>query len=214
MIITIIYDNSIYTCGLKPGWGFSVLIETKNTNPILFDTGANSQILLENMTHLNIDPQHISTVVISHMHWDHVNGLPGFLEKHNDVDVYLPASCKRKYDSRNNYYISEPARISNNIYLTGELENIEQSMALLTKEGVITIVGCSHPGVSNILAATGQFGIHYALIGGLHGFNSFDILKNLQYVCPTHCTQYQEKIHKLYPEKYIQGGVGKVIEFE
>ncbi|HDD45412.1 MAG TPA: MBL fold metallo-hydrolase, partial [Candidatus Desulfofervidus auxilii] len=30
----------------------------------------------------------------------------------------------------------------------------------------------------------------------------------------THCTQYKSKIKSLYPEKYIEGGAGRIIEIE
>ena len=73
------------------------------------------------------------------------------------------------------------------------------------------IAGCSHSGVGNILNAASKFGNVYALIGGLHGFREFGLLKDLDLVCATHCTQFKSEIKKLYPEKYIEGGAGKVI---
>ena len=78
--------------------------------------------------------------------------------------------------------------------------------------GVVVIVGCSHPGVKNILDSASQFGKPLALIGGLHGFREFDVIEDLELVCPTHCTQYESEIKSLYPEKYIKGGAGKIIE--
>jgi metal-dependent hydrolase (beta-lactamase superfamily II) len=35
---------------------------------------------------------------------------------------------------------------------------------------------------------------------------------NLDVICPTHCTQHIAEIKALYPEKYTEGGVGKIIE--
>ncbi len=78
--------------------------------------------------------------------------------------------------------------------------------------GSAVIVGCSHPGVKNILKAVEMFGKPYAIIGGLHDFREFDVLKDLKLVCPAHCTRYKSKIKLLYPEKYVEGGVGKEIE--
>ena len=49
MKITIIYDNDVWKEGLKADWGFSCLVEIKNTPKILFDTRANGSILLSNM---------------------------------------------------------------------------------------------------------------------------------------------------------------------
>ena len=89
---------------------------------------------------------------------------------------------------------------------------MEQSLVVETEKGLVIIVGCSHPGVDVILNAAAQLGAPYAIIGGLHGFNDFDLIKNLAYICPTHCTQFKTEIKSLYPDKYIQGGAGRIIE--
>jgi len=38
------------------------------------------------------------------------------------------------------------------------------------------------------------------------------LLKDLDLVCATHCTQFKSEIKNLYPQKYIEGGAGKVIQ--
>jgi len=78
--ITVIYDNNPYTEGLRAEWGLSCLIRGSERT-ILFDTGGNGSFLLENMNELGIDPQKIDTVVLSHLHSDHVGGLKEFLDK-------------------------------------------------------------------------------------------------------------------------------------
>ena len=55
MRITIIYDNVVSNPELIPDWGFACLAETKGY-ALLFDTGAKSTILLQNMQKLGIDP--------------------------------------------------------------------------------------------------------------------------------------------------------------
>ena len=55
MKITILYDNTAFRNDLKSDWGFSCLVEAYN-KIILFDTGADGSILLENMKKLNIKP--------------------------------------------------------------------------------------------------------------------------------------------------------------
>jgi 7,8-dihydropterin-6-yl-methyl-4-(beta-D-ribofuranosyl)aminobenzene 5'-phosphate synthase len=62
-----------------------------------------------------------------------------------------------------------------------------------------------------ILREASRFGEVYGIIGGLHG-NTPESLNRLKFICPTHCTQYKDKIRSLYPERYTQGGAGKVIE--
>ncbi len=75
-----IYDNYQYNPKLKTGWGFSCLVKVNGKN-ILFDTGGNDSILLGNMEKMNIDPNQIDIVVLSHIHGDHTGGLTEFLEK-------------------------------------------------------------------------------------------------------------------------------------
>ena len=213
MKITIIYDNELYKKDLTPDWGFSCLVEVENCPKILFDTGANGSILLGNMKKLGLDPKSIEEVFISHAHFDHVGGLSDFLRVNNQVKIYVPVSFALDPSmAKEVITVTEPLQIHGNIYSTGELQGIEQSLVVKTKKGLVVIAGCSHPGVGNILEAASQFGKVSALVGGLHGFNQFDLIKDLDLVCATHCTQYKTEIKRLYPEKYIEGGVGKVIE--
>ncbi len=211
MKITIIYDNKTWEEGLKADWGFSCLVEAYDKK-ILFDTGTNGSILLHNMQRLNIDPTIIEEVFISHAHGDHTGGLPDLLRINNAVKVYIPVSCPEPPGASEVVRVKEPFKIHENIFSSGELKSIEQSLMVKTQKGLAVIVGCSHPGVKNILKAASQFGKPYAIIGGLHGFSDFNLVKDLEFICPTHCTQFKSKIELLYPKKYVGGGVGKVIE--
>jgi len=213
MKITLIYDNDVYKDGLQADWGFSCLVEIENTPTILFDTGTNGSILLSNMEKLDIDPSSIDEVFISHAHFDHVGGLSAFLNVNSDVTVYVPPSLRGVRGVKEVVSVSEPLKIHENVFSTGELDNIEQSMAVKIDKGIVVIVGCSHPRMAHILKAASQFGDLYAIIGGLHGFSEFDLFKDLQLICPTHCTQHKAEIKALYPEKYSDGGAGKIIVF-
>jgi 7,8-dihydropterin-6-yl-methyl-4-(beta-D-ribofuranosyl)aminobenzene 5'-phosphate synthase len=210
MKITIIYDNESCKEDLKSDWGFSCLAEMEDSPGILFDTGASGSILLSNMKNLNIEPNSIPKVFISHNHWDHVGGLSDFLKVNKSAKIYVPGSY-RYSGIREVIGIKKPLEIQANVFSTGELKGIEQSMAVKTEKGIAVIAGCSHPGVGNILKAASKFGKVYALIGGLHGFNEFDLLKELELICPCHCTQYKSEIKEHYPDKCIDGGAGKII---
>ena len=210
MKATIIYDNEVWKEGLRANWGFSCLVEADNKK-ILFDTGANGALLLDNMEKLDIDPAEIDDVFISHAHHDHTGGLQDFLKLNSNVRVFVPTSFKAR-GAENVISVSDAITIYENIFSTGELKGMEQSMAVKIEKGIVVIAGCSHPGVKNILKAASQFGEPYAIIGGLHGFNEFDLIKDLAFICPTHCTQFKSEIKNLYPEKYIEGGAGKIIE--
>jgi 7,8-dihydropterin-6-yl-methyl-4-(beta-D-ribofuranosyl)aminobenzene 5'-phosphate synthase len=211
MKITLIYDNEVYKEGLQADWGFSCLVEIEDTPGILFDTGANGAILLSNMEKLKIDPASIQDVVISHAHFDHVGGLAAFLNVNPDVSIYVPASIGRKNSEKGVISVSGPMEIYENVFSTGELDNIEQSMAIKMDDGIVVIAGCSHPGMAHILGAASQFGKVYAVVGGLHGFSEYDLFKDLKLICPTHCTQHKREIKSLYPDQYVEGGAGQVI---
>ena len=213
MKVTIIYDNTVYKEGLQADWGFSCLVEVENTPKILFDTGTNGSILLSNMKKLNIYPASINEVFISHAHFDHTGGLSAFLNVNSDVEVYVPVSFRGVRGAKEVISVSGSLKIHENVFSTGELDHIEQSMAVKIGKGVVLIVGCSHPKMAHILDAGSQFGKAYAIIGGLHGFGEYDLFKDLELICPTHCTQHKAEIRSLYPEKYIEGGAGRIIEF-
>lgn len=211
MLIKILYDNTVFKKGMLSDWGFAAVIEFNNRK-ILFDTGADGAILLHNMRLLDIDPKDIDTVFLSHHHFDHSGGLSAFLNINRNVTIFAPDSLRGIRRAREVISVSNARELEPNIYTTGELMNIEQAMVVRQDRGLAVIVGCSHPGVTNILEAASQFGKPYALIGGLHGFKDFSRLDSIEKVCPTHCTQYIGKIKELYPEKYIAGGAGRIID--
>ena len=212
MKLTIIYDNEVKKQGLKADWGFSCLIEGDNIPPILFDTGANSSILLHNMQELHIDPGDIGIIVISHSHWDHTGGLGDFLELNRDARVYTPASFKVDMSGREVTVVRDATQISGNVSSTGELGGMEQSLAISTSKGVFVVAGCSHPGVGTIISAASRFGNVYGILGGFHGFHDFRILEGLSLICPCHCTQYKSEIKRLFPERCVDGGAGMMLE--
>jgi 7,8-dihydropterin-6-yl-methyl-4-(beta-D-ribofuranosyl)aminobenzene 5'-phosphate synthase len=214
MRITIIYDNTVYREGLTADHGFACLVEIFQPvgRRILFDAGADGKILLANMKKLNISPGSIDEVFISHAHLDHTGGLSAFLNENDQVTVFVPQTVRGIRRAKKVTHIDKATQLYENVYSTGELLYIEQSLVVGIDKGLVIIAGCSHSGIGNILAAAAQFGKPYALIGGFHGFNQFELLEDLGVVCPTHCTRYIAQIKSLYPEKYVQGGVGKIIE--
>ncbi len=209
MKITIIYDNTAFGKDLQSDWGFSALVEVENTPKILFDTGGDGKILLSNMEKLEINPLLIEEVFISHLHGDHTGGLDEFLKMNPKIKkIYLPSSISLE----NEIVLKEPQKIYENIFSTGELEGIEQSLGVITEKGIVLIVGCSHPEMKHILDTASRFGKIYGVIGGMHGFSEFELFKDLELICPTHCTQHKAELKRLYPKKYIEGGAGRIIE--
>jgi len=214
MRVTLIYDNEVLRQGLVPGWGFSALIEAGSAPPVLFDTGADGPTLLNNMAELGIKPGDIGAIVLSHAHMDHTGGLSAVLAENRQAEIFVPASVRVVASDRKVIRVAGPRDIVGGIHTTGELMSIEQSLALETAAGIVVVTGCSHPGVGEILGAASKWGKLNGIIGGLHGFHDFDLLKGLSLICPCHCTQYKAEILRRFPEQSVTCGAGIVLEMD
>jgi len=231
---TIIYDNYVIQEGTKSDWGFSCLVEISNMK-ILFDTGTRSEILIDNMKLLDINPTTVDKIIISHNHFDHTGGLFSVLEKNNDAEVYLTYSTPKNYVERVNNLANklilekERFELDKNVYLSGEMGDAirEQCMVIDTPKGLYVITGCSHPGIIDMLRQIKiNFGKEiFAVLGGFHLMNKSekemdDILKGFQdlkivRVGATHCTGEKQIniFREAYGENFIELGVGKVLHF-
>lgn len=216
MKLSIVYDNEAKE-GFISDWGFSCLIET-GERKILFDTGASGEILAHNLQQLGVQAEEIEIIALSHKHWDHVGGLVAVL--HPGVAVCLPSSLPlslKKHIAKKAAIIvevSEPKEIVPGVYTTGDfgVPVKEQSLVLETKEGVVLLTGCAHPGLENILEAAKAFGELYGVIGGFHGFDKLELLRELRLIMPGHGTVRKKEILEMYPEKAVRCEVGMVME--
>ena len=198
--------------GLTAGVGFSSLIQIGSGPMILFDAGADGPSLFRNMKELGIDPRQIEIVVISHAHGDHFGGLWDILKVNNEAKIYVPASFGASMHRRKLITVTEPVQITKEVFSTGQLRGMEQSLALKTKKGIVVLVGCSHPGVGKIMDVAAQFGAVYGIIGGLHDFQDFDRFRGLSLICPCHCTRHDSEIRQLFPQQCVACGVGLELE--
>jgi 7,8-dihydropterin-6-yl-methyl-4-(beta-D-ribofuranosyl)aminobenzene 5'-phosphate synthase len=198
MKITILYDNNAKP-GLKPGWGFSCLVE--NDRKILFDTGDNGEKLIWNFGKLSIEPRSVDIVVLSHNHWDHVDGLESFRRLNSEAQVIYPET------------FLHPTELTADIYSTGALGTgiREQALVARTQKGNVVVTGCAHPGLEKIIQTAKQLGEIYAVLGGFHGFSRLNELDGIKLIAPCHCTQYIEEIKQKYPTQFKEIKAGSVI---
>jgi len=217
MNLKIAYDNEAKP-GFEKGWGFSCLIELEDEK-ILFDTGWDGNVLLSNLEKLGVRPEEIKRVVISHAHWDHLGGLPHI--RRQDLQVYVPQSfSKRLRDELASRFdlheVKGTQQIREGVWTTGELgkEIKEQSLVLKTRKGLVVVVGCAHPGLRKIFTIASRFGKITGVVGGMHGFRNYALLKGLSLIMPSHCTANKGKIAELFPEACVEGRAGLKITLE
>lgn len=80
--ITIIVNNYVRETGLRAEHGLAMLFERiADGTLILLDTSQTGDVLLHNAEKLGIDWSRLSTIVLSHGHYDHTGGLMALLEK-------------------------------------------------------------------------------------------------------------------------------------
>jgi 7,8-dihydropterin-6-yl-methyl-4-(beta-D-ribofuranosyl)aminobenzene 5'-phosphate synthase len=108
----------------------------------------------------------------------------------------------------------------------GTLELHELSLAINTPDGMVIVVGCSHPGIDKIVEAAGTINPRIHLIaGGFHLVvaNDSDIENivtalherlKVEYVAPGHCTGEPAftALKKAFGDRYLYAGLGTTLE--
>ena len=227
--ITIVFDNYRSEPDLVTAWGFACVVEGLEET-ILFDTGGNGGILLHNMQTLGIEPETIDTVVLSHFHGDHVDGLPSFLDQNSDVRVFAPACFPSPFDQSVRdagaelIEVDEACAVCPGATSTGEIMGYprEQGLIVETPEGPVLITGCAHPGIVPMAEVAREITANdLALVmGGFHMLRAGNaqirdtiaqlVALGVKRVAPSHCsgdltrTLFQEA----FGEDFILAGVG------
>ena len=107
----------------------------------------------------------------------------------------------------------------------GTLELRELSLALDTPDGLVLVVGCSHPGIDKIVEAASAINKHiHLIVGGFHLVvaKDPDIEKvvaglhdgaKVDYVAPGHCTGEPTfaALRKAFGDHYIYAGLGTTL---
>jgi 7,8-dihydropterin-6-yl-methyl-4-(beta-D-ribofuranosyl)aminobenzene 5'-phosphate synthase len=88
--ITNLYDAFGRDSLLTKDFGFSCLIRYRGKT-ILFDAGSNADVFKTNTDMLGIDLRSVDLVVVSHPHFDHINGLDYLLRLNPDVRIFFPS---------------------------------------------------------------------------------------------------------------------------
>jgi 7,8-dihydropterin-6-yl-methyl-4-(beta-D-ribofuranosyl)aminobenzene 5'-phosphate synthase len=231
--VTILFDNYSADDRLGTDWGFAALIEAPG-HTVLFDTGNDGAILLENMRLMGKDPMVIESVVLSHAHGDHTNGLQALLDLGVRPRIFLLSAFPDELKgtagaSAEVVEVSQGQEIAPGMRTTGQVGEAipEQALVLETEAGVVVLTGCAHPGVVQMVERAREVtrGPIHLVMGGFHlgGVPEAEVRAiigqfremGVERAGPTHCTGdpaialFREE----YGEQYQPLGVGRVLRF-
>jgi 7,8-dihydropterin-6-yl-methyl-4-(beta-D-ribofuranosyl)aminobenzene 5'-phosphate synthase len=108
----------------------------------------------------------------------------------------------------------------------GTKELKELSLAINTPDGIILVVGCSHPGIENIVAETAKINPHiHFIVGGFHLVAAQDPViekvattlhdtYKVDYIAPGHCTGEPTfaALQKTFGDHYLYAGLGTTLD--
>lgn len=188
--ITVVTDGKSRP-GFRSEAGISYILETEKDS-LLYDLGFGPQTgaFDHNFHKLDINPESIEGVVISHLHPDHMGGLKAAKKKrvnipeilkvpgeNKNLPVFLPEEAGVNYGKP--ITVSEPRLLRNGVASTGPLvsslffSGLTEEQALiysLKDRGKVIITGCGHPDLTVLKKMAGKIGPEkiYAFVGGFH----------------------------------------------
>jgi 7,8-dihydropterin-6-yl-methyl-4-(beta-D-ribofuranosyl)aminobenzene 5'-phosphate synthase len=236
MKMLVVFDKETNDRNLHTGWGVSFLVGKH----VLFDTGEDGKMLIENIKNLSVDINELKKVVISHDHYDHTGGLWQLLDMKKGLDVYacpdFSDGFKKKVKDMGSKVVenTRKALVDDGIFVTGEIAGeyagryiAEQALVVDSDKGISVITGCAHPGVLNILEnVKAQFPGKpiYIVYGGFHMQSAgkkiicsvADKFKKLGVIKagPTHCSGHEAEVifSDEYKKDFLSAKVGDTLE--
>ncbi len=231
MKLTVVFDGTTSNSRCLVGWGFSCFLHEAN---LLFDTGEDPNKLGNNLNVLNIFPQDIKNIFLSHGHFDHVKGIMALKEFPSEVLV-LPGLLEPAFSRQlqdHGFHISSNHKQTSEIFpgihrlVNGEGGFLEQALMIKGQQGWSILFGCAHGGVDHWVqkAASIIEGPIDLVMGGFHLFGAQPLkIKNIidqfqrlgvKRVAPCHCTgpEAQGYFKKAFRENFLPLKVGDEVE--
>jgi len=138
----LLVENTTYKHSFLASHGLSIFIKGYTINGdqynIMFDTGNDEKVLLNNIEKFRLDLTDLDAIVISHGHYDHTGGLMALLTlSDRKLPVIMhPDALNKKY------YIGKKIRYVGNPFDPSELKNkahlITSKEAMSVSEGIYT----------------------------------------------------------------------------
>ena len=161
-----------------------------------------------------------------------VDTLPNSMRYFNGTEAEAFSSGS-PWPEGNFVYVDKPTEVAPGIFLVPTISNVkgtlelrELTLAINTPLGLVLVVGCSHPGVEEILSAATAVNPHvHMLLGGLHLVKTPDAeierLVNAMHdqwkidrIAPGHCTGEPAfaKLRQVFGESYLYAGLGSRVD--
>lgn len=199
--ITVLNDNRCYNPSLLNDWGLSLLLNVDGLN-ILFDVNSKWSIIQHNAKVVEASLDDVEYIVISHSHRDHVGGLKDAVKYYEGIGVDIVVIGPPNLWLRDSIVTGRnPVKIGGGVATTGALGFSVKEQSLIVNidgRGLLVIVGCSHPGLRNILGSACRItGVNdvYGVIGGYHVgdcevYEAIRVFEeyNVKLMGPAHCT--------------------------
>ncbi len=234
--IRIIYDNTSAREDVEAHWGFASVVTFRGRRA-LFDSGTKPDLFLRNLKIMGVEPGSIESAMISHQHPDHRNGIYKLFPLNRSMQVhFLDVFYEKAYGEAlavgmNPHRETGEYELIPGAYSTGMIpgDPPEQSLAIETSKGLVLLVGCSHPGITKIVATVQRqrrVDSIRLLLGGLHMFQQsaeeirpqIERLKqlNIERVMPAHCSGdlAKQMFREAYGENFEPLGAGKVLRLD
>ena len=231
--IRVIYDNTSAREGVKEDWGFSSVVTFRGRR-VLFDSGTDPDLFMANLAKMEVEPGSIEKAIISHEHRDHRSGVYKLFPLNRRLGVhFLDAFLQEAYGQAEAIGM-KPARVTGpfevvpGAYSTGKIDGSppEQSLIVETSQGIVLLVGCSHPGIVKIVETVQQQRGADSIRLVLGGFHMIQQEKpqikeqvaalrrlNVRRVMPAHCSGDLAK--QIFAEEYGRNyeplGAGKIL---
>ena len=230
LISTAIYFQTRSTKTISKG--ISDLIPGSGKITILYnDYVYDPRLLQDNIEVLGVNVSRIDCIVLSHEHWDHIDGLEYILSKNPGIPVYVPGEYSQYLEDNIEKYggdcvplgnatsLCDSIGVTNTIYGTYD----EQGLVVMTGDGLLLFAGCGHAGIENIaMDVVESGGENISLIlGGFHTsslVHACDVLDEIgvDRVAPIHgglSNATLEYIKTKYSDNYVQSGVGFTLNY-
>ena len=161
-----------------------------------------------------------------------VDTLPNNMRYFNGAEPEAFASGS-PWAEANFVLVDSPTEVAPGIFLIptvsnvkGTLELRELTLAINTPHGLVLVVGCSHPGVEEILSAASAINSHvHMLLGGLHLVKTPDTeierlasalhdKWKIDRIAPGHCTGEPAfaKLKQVFGDSYLYAGAGSRLD--